>query len=140
VLLDVAGDVELIGQSGQLVHGLGEIPLGGGVDSGPNVPLAQPHHLEAVFDGKRSPICVFIGLKGRGEAFIELLQGRGSAGAGLRPPLFGGKGTPLGFLVENLLLEHESTLITGYFTRLRVCNELLASALWTASVLEHPSS
>jgi len=114
---------------------LGKVPLGRGVDASADVPLAQPHHLEAFPHGEGSTIRVLVGLKGGGEALVELSKAGGGSGAGLRPRLFGGEGTPFRFLIEDLFLENEAALAARYLAGLHVGHELVAAALGTPSLL-----
>ena len=105
------------------------------MDAGADVPLAQPHHLEAFPHGEGPPIGVLVGLEGGGEALVELSEAGGGAGAGLRPRLFGGEGAPLGLLVEDLVLEDEAAVAARDLAGLHVGHELAAAALGTPPLL-----
>ena len=92
-----------------------EVPFSGGVDTGTYVPLAKPHHLEALVYGESAAVGVLIGLEGGGEAFVESFEAGGGAGSSLRLGLFWGEGAPLGFLIQYYVFDNQSTVTTNNF-------------------------
>ena len=107
--------MELVREPVELRHGLGEVPVHGGVDPGPYLPLAEAEHLELGLEGDLAPEGVpadpaYHG----GEALV--VDGERQGDADPAPGLFLGlgEGPPLGALVDDRVCDDEATVTADY--------------------------
>ena len=127
-LTDGLGQLKTAGHAVQFSKGHGEVALGGVAHTAALLPLSHAVKLRAIAGIDGLPGVVFVlPVDVGGQPFVVKHHGHGRTGTSALVALFGGKDTPLGALVDDVVFQHQSTVVADDLTTGLVSRERSAS-------------